>query len=73
MRSTEGAHPFESPSRGFNNGKTAKGVYPAASIEETLRLKSRRHEQAWFGGGQGMPPSLTDALSFEIHGVAQVA
>lgn len=44
---------FASPSRGFNEGKTAKRSLSGASIKERLRLKSRRHEQAWFGGGQG--------------------
>ena len=29
------------------------GVYPAASIEERLRLMSRRYAQAKVGGGQG--------------------
>lgn len=33
--------------------KMSGGVYPAASIGERLRLKSRRHAQARFGGGQG--------------------
>src|SRR6185369_15379476 len=50
-----GRPPFESSGRGFNNGKTTIGVYPAASIEARLRLKSRRHEQAWFAGGQPLP------------------
>ena len=68
-----GRPPFESSGRGFNNGKTAKGVYPAASIEERLRLKSRRHEQAWFGGGQVTQPSLVPLLRFDIQGVALVA
>jgi len=30
-------------------------------------------EQNKFGGGQGFPPSLTDALRFDIQGVALVA
>jgi hypothetical protein len=33
--------------------KMTGGVYPAASIGERLRLKSRRHAQTRFGGGQG--------------------
>src|SRR6185295_6999931 len=73
MLPTRGHTLFESPRSGVQECETVIGVYPAASMEEKHCLKSRRHEQAWFGGGQRIPPSLTNALCFEIQGVALVA
>jgi len=66
MHPTPHGFPDEVQQRTNNKRSLSGGV----NRRERFRLKSRRHEQAWFGGGQGGIPSLTDALSFDIHALA---